>query len=230
MSRADLDRYRKSFPALTILLFLIFLLVVPAQALAGHPDRSHMYKVKELAREVEREASRLHRTAERHAHHGDRAEAHALKQLHELEEAAEHFYYDVKRNYRNPSHTAGDYRRLARCWHETSRSVHALHGFRHVERLFYEVARAMDDLEYYYSDRRGYDRYDRHHRYDGYRGHGRYRGHGEYRGHGRYRGHGHYRDGRHVHRRGCGHPGYSRDRDRHHVHSRACDYGRRCKY
>lgn len=230
MSQADLATYRKSLPAL--LLFLLLVLVVPGQALAGHPDPSHMYEVKKLAREVERESSRLHRTAERYAHHGDRSEAYALKQLHELEDAAEHFYYQVKKYYQDPYHTADDYRRLVHAWHDSYRSVDALHGFRHVQHRFYEVARAMDHLEYYYSDRRGYDRHDRHGRYDDHRGHGRYRGHGEYRGHGRYRDHGRYRGGGHVHRRGCGHEGYERDRDRHrrHVHTRACDYGRRCRY
>ncbi len=157
------------------------LAVLPAPAAwAAHETRGYAstrYQVEEvqkLAHLVEDRARRVHRSAERFAHHRDDRrdfrEERALVRLHELEERAEHFHRQIERYRQNINRTEGDFGELRRAFTRAAYAMNDLHAFGRVNREFDRLSDAMYDLEMYAEDlfdraRPANRRYRQHRRY-----------------------------------------------------------------
>ncbi len=115
-------------------------------ARAAHPTVEPWEAVQGLAHELENTARRLHRDAERFAHHGDRREEAALRRIHELEDRARHFHREVERYYRDPRHTHSDFRALEHAYYRAAEARYWLHGIGRVEVQFERVDRLMYEL------------------------------------------------------------------------------------
>ncbi len=151
--------HRRSTPktalhsASALLIALSFSLSAPAKA--NHPTPGQMAQVKQLAHQLESDATQAHRAAEQYAHHGDWQEQQAIRDLHQLEQSARHFHRQVETYYANPAHTEGDYRRLSADFARSQQSFYSLHAYNYVQYVFERMVQTMQSLRYFYQSNNG---------------------------------------------------------------------------
>lgn len=129
----------------------IAVLLISGSVSAGHPQPGQMNQVKQLAHQLEIDATQAHREAERYAHHGDYREQQALANLHRLEESAEHFHNEIESNWQNPSHTEDDFIRLNQAYAIAQRTFRDLHAYSNVQSLFERMTQTLGSLNWFYS-------------------------------------------------------------------------------
>jgi len=122
-----------------------------------YPTVGDMPRVRALAHDLHEKAAHVHRLAEAAVNPGNHAHRQALSDLHELEEAAEHFHGQVERYFQNPRHTAEDFRELAAMVRRSQNSFGAVaHHWHHLEHDFQETVAVYHALNAYYtSDHHG---------------------------------------------------------------------------
>lgn len=106
--------------------------------------------VRAAASDVERKARRLYRDARATEHHGDVWERRALRDLRELEWAAEHFYRQVSRYRNGAHHTRHDYQRLVRAHRDAGSSLRRAHAFNRVLNDYRRLDHSMRQLRMAY--------------------------------------------------------------------------------
>ncbi|MDH3284048.1 MAG: hypothetical protein OEQ13_04865 [Acidobacteriota bacterium] len=136
-----------------ILVPMLALAALSAPALAEHRRdgaRDARERIATIAHQVENATRKVHRSAERLAHHGAFREEKALERLHELERAARHFHEQVERGRFDIGHTENDLRVLLRSFYRAENSLHWLHAYDVVRRDFARVERLVDKLQRVY--------------------------------------------------------------------------------
>jgi hypothetical protein len=148
--------------ALIVSTLVIGLSVVPATS-AGPGHKNAKDPLVPLAYDVEKSARRVHKAAERMAHHGTYREQRALQRMHELDRQARNFRRVVERRAfyaRDVRHAHLD---LQQAFRDARFAMRQLHAFRPIEREFDRLDRAMNRLDLRYDtllagvrrDRRG---------------------------------------------------------------------------
>lgn len=138
-------------------------LLLAGAAYAEHKEPYRPPDVRVIAHELEDAARRLHRRAEKTAHHPSYREERALRRLHEFEARADRFHRQVERDFRRASYTYHDYLELRDAFARARWAMPALHATGKVRRDLEQVELLMSELRVYYRPMlRG--RYDRGHR------------------------------------------------------------------
>ena len=133
-------------------------------------DRNNTGRVADLARQLERTASSIHREFERNNRRPNRSEAQVAVSLHELEQQAERFYQQVGGGNRQRS-SDRDFQRLVDSFYAAGDSLRYIQPRGYVDRGMDQIDGLLSELTRYYGRNDGnYRRGDR------YRGNGRYNG------------------------------------------------------
>jgi hypothetical protein len=148
----------------------------------GRSDhRSDFGRVSQLAREIARTADSIHREYERNNRRPNRGEARVAVALHELEDAAVHFYRQVDGygDRQDSRHSSRDFEVLLRTFDATADTLRYVRPRPYVDRGMDRIWSLLSDMDRSYGvsgrygrgygqnrydDRNGRDRYDR----DGY--------------------------------------------------------------
>jgi hypothetical protein len=117
----------------------------------GHGHRyARQVEIAELAQQLVRATRRVHRQAEKGAHHHSRREARALRSLHRLDHAARDFY---SRTRHDEAPSPRELRRLVRAYQRAQARFDSLHLRRPVEREFERAGRLVQRVERVYARR-----------------------------------------------------------------------------
>jgi hypothetical protein len=131
-------------------------------------DRYDTGRVADLARQLDRTASYVHREFEQNNRRPSRSEERVAVRLHELERQADRFYQQVGGGYRQ-SASDRDFQRLLDAFYAAEESARNIRSRGYVERGLDEIGGIISELTRYYGR---YDDYSR--RRNAYRDRGRY--------------------------------------------------------
>ena len=131
-----------------------------------YDDRYNSGRVSDLARQLDRTASYIHREYERNNRRPSRSEERVAVRLHELEEQADRFYNQVGGHGRSRG-SDRDFQRLVNAFYAAEDSLRSIQRRGYVDRGMDQIGGILSELSRYYGrDSRWDDRYRGRGRYD----------------------------------------------------------------
>jgi len=117
----------------------------------GAPSQQwHANRVSALAHEIDETATNIRVQAQRNNRRPDRAEARALGELNQLNQAASHFHEQLEQNGASYSHTRHDFVELISAYNQTVEALRSVRPRPYVDQGMNRIAANMNTISRYY--------------------------------------------------------------------------------